>query len=399
VLNGEKMARRTLLITYIATYLLAVGGIIRTLAWFYDDRLLSIALLVGGYLVLLFSEPFFIRRNRLFTYIYFFVQIAIICTLSLFTPNVDFWAALFCPLVVQVMHNFPQRTGFLITGIFTVTMAIFMLLGLGPEQGLLLIFVYGVVYSLLAAFIAIIREAEASNEELRRQQLKLQAAHRQLQSYTTQAEELAVLQERNRLARELHDSVTQTIFSITLTAESARILLDRDPAKVAAQLDRLQELAKDALAEARSLIYHLRPQTVAEEGLIPALRRQIDERQDRDGLTVALHLEGVEEAETRLPSETEEGLFRIAQEALNNVAKHAQTDQAEVTLRLTDESVSLLIEDHGVGFDPDAVGRQTTHLGLTSMRQRARVMGATFAMKSEPGSGTSIWVEKRMQEA
>ena len=120
-----------------------MAAIIRYLVRFRDDRFWSIALLIGGYLVLLFSEPFFIRRNRLLTNIYLFVQTAIICTLSLFTPNVDFWTALFFPLVVQVMHNFPQRTGFVITGIFTVIMAVLMLLGPGPDVGLPLIFVNG----------------------------------------------------------------------------------------------------------------------------------------------------------------------------------------------------------------------------------------------------------------
>ena len=159
------MARRTLIIIYIATYLLAIGTSIRFLIRFRDDQLWLFALLLGGYLVLLFSEPVFIRRNRLTTTFYLFVQTAIIGTLSLIAPNVDFWAALFCPLVVQVMHNFPQRTGFFTTGIFTVIVSIFILLGLGLEVGLPLILIYGVVYSLLAAFIAIIREAEAAREE------------------------------------------------------------------------------------------------------------------------------------------------------------------------------------------------------------------------------------------
>ena len=115
------MARRTLLITYIAAYLLAVGGIIRTLIRFSDDRFWPIAILLGVYLVLLFSEPVFIRRDRLFTYLYLLVQTTIICTVAFLTPSVDFWAMLFCPLIVQAMHNFPQRTGFLITGMEDLT--------------------------------------------------------------------------------------------------------------------------------------------------------------------------------------------------------------------------------------------------------------------------------------
>jgi signal transduction histidine kinase len=180
---------------------------------------------------------------------------------------------------------------------------------------------------------------------------------------------------------------------MTLTAEAARILLERDPSKAGTQIDRLLELAQSALAEMRSLISHLRPKTVAEEGLIPALRRHVDERGNQDGLTVALNLEGYVEDDTRLPPETEEALFRIVQEALNNVVKHAQTDQAEIRLHLGDELVSLLIEDPGVGFDPTHVSSGTSHLGLTSMRERVRALGGTLEIEAQPGSGTVIKVE------
>jgi len=161
-----------------------------------------------------------------------------------------------------------------------------------------------------------------------------------LQAYAAQVEELTSVEERNRLDRELHDSVTQTIFSMTLTSESARIFLERDPAKAAVQLDRLQSLSKDALAEMRYLISQLRPKTVAEEGLIPALRRHIAERQDQDGLSVSLYLEGNDDGEGHLPPDTEKALFRIVQDALNNVVKHAETDRAEVTLCLRDDTAS-----------------------------------------------------------
>jgi signal transduction histidine kinase len=170
-------------------------------------------------------------------------------------------------------------------------------------------------------------------------------------------------------------------------------LLERDPSQAALQLDRLRELAQSALAEMRSLVSQLRPKTVAEEGLIPALRRHVAERQRQDGLKVALHLEGFEDEAERLPPETEEALFRIVQEALNNVAKHAQSDRAEVRLCAGDETISLLIEDAGVGFDPDRVGSGTSHLGLTSLRERARGLGGTLRIESQLQVGTRIEVE------
>jgi signal transduction histidine kinase len=212
----------------------------------------------------------------------------------------------------------------------------------------------------------------------------------------------AVLEERQRLARDLHDSVTQTLFSMTLTAEATRILLERDPTRVPAQLDRLHELTQEALAEMRALVRQLRSTTADQGGLVSALQEHIAERQAQDGLRVTLNVAG----ERQLLPEYEEALFRIVQEGLNNVVKHAQTEQAEVTLRLTDETVILLIEDDGVGFDPSTMlgtGPSTApgagpltggaHFGLASMRERAKMLDGSFMIEARPGTGTRIKVE------
>ncbi len=267
------MARRTLLVTYIATYLLAVGSIIRLLVRFRDDRFWSIVLLVGGYLALLLLEPFFVRRHRPLTYSYLLVQSAIICAISVVAPTVDFWAALFCPLVVQVMHSFPQRTGFLITGILVVITAVFLLLGLGLEVGLPLILVYAVIYFLLAAFIAIILEAVAARRESQKQQAELQQEvdqRMQVEEALRKSEmEKAVAAERNRLARELHDSVTQSLYSLTLLAAAGqRMIQATELQQIAGNQARLGEIAQQALRELRLLVYELRPLALESKGLI-----------------------------------------------------------------------------------------------------------------------------------
>jgi signal transduction histidine kinase len=199
---------------------------------------------------------------------------------------------------------------------------------------------------------------------------------------------LAATKERNHLARELHDSVTQTIFSITLTAKSARMLLDKDPGQVVPQLDHLQELAQGALAEMRGLIFELRPPAVEEIGLVPALRKHFAALKSRNGLTVEFR---VAEA-VQLSGEQERRLFRIIQEALNNIVKYAQTDRAAVTLTMEQGQVLLLVEDEGIGFDPAAVEAGQEKMGLTSMRERAEMMGGTFEIDSHPEVGTRIRV-------
>lgn len=383
------MARRTLIITYLTTYLLAVGSVIRYLVHFRDDRSWSFTLLLGVYLVLLFSEPIFFRRHRPLTYIYLVFQMAIISMLATMEPNVDYWAALAIPLVVQIMHYFPQRTGFIIVGIITVIMAILMIIGPSPEVGLPLILIYTVIYFLLASFIALIQEAEAASEESQKQQAELQNAHRQLQSYTTQAGELAVLDERNRMARNLHDSVTQTIFSMRLTAEAANMLLDQNPAKARAELDKLQLLAKSALAEIRSLVFELRPTAVTELGLVPALRHHLMTLEREHGLIVDLQVSG----ELHLRDVEARQLFRISQEALNNVVKYAQTDTACLILSFEGNRVFLQVEDQGIGFEPANLTTARDHIGLTSMKERVEAMGGVLTIDSHPGQGTRVTVE------
>lgn len=383
------MARRTLWITYIATYLLAIGSIIRYLVNFRDDRFWLIALLLSAYLVLLLSEPVFIRRNRPLIYIYLFAQTAIICTLSFLTPNVDFWAALFFPLVVQVSYNFQQGTGFLITGIFTVITLGLLLFGLDLGLSLPLALVYGVVYYLMAAFIAIIRDAEASHKEIQKQQDQLRSAHRQLQAYAARAEELAVLQERNRLARELHDSITQSLHSTTMLAEAGqRLASSGDLERARGYLIRLGNISQQALREMRLLVYELRPSALQEIGLVGALQQRLDAVERRAGVEAHLNMD----EEIELPARVEEELFRIAMEALNNALKHANPTTVTVALRKEKkrdiQCIEMSFVDDGVGFDPSINGEGG--LGLTSMKERVEKLGGELTILSAPGEGTQV---------
>jgi len=382
------MARRTLLITYIATYLLAVGAVIRYLTNFTDDRFWTITVLLGAFLVLLVAEPFIIRRNRPLTNIYLFVQIAIISILAYITPAVDFWGLLFFPLTVQVMHNFPQRIGFLITGIFTGIMAILVLLGPGPEMGVPIILTLGVVYFLLAALIAIIRDAEVAHEESVKQQGELQAAHQQLQIYTARAEELAVLQERNRLARELHDSVTQSLYSLTLFTEATRHMAEESGDENIEQYVRqIGVIGLQALKEMRLLVYELRPPELEKEGLVRALRRRLEAVEGRAGVDARV----IADESVNLPTDVEQELYRIAQEALNNALKHAAAGSVMVYLYQSDGTTEMEIVDDGVGFNPEDLPDRGG-VGLRSVRERAQQIGGSVTIRSQSGKGTSVKV-------
>jgi PAS domain S-box-containing protein len=199
-----------------------------------------------------------------------------------------------------------------------------------------------------------------------------------------QAQELAALEERQRLARELHDSVTQSLFSMTLMSRALPRLLDREPVRAREQLERLSELSQGALAEMRALIFELRPESLADEGLVNALTKQADGLRARHGIDIAVALG----QEPDLPLDTKHALYRIAQEALHNAIKHARARHLRLRLEQTAQDWVLEVSDDGVGFDPAA--SFAGHLGLHSMRERAAALRGSLEIDSAPGRGTHI---------
>ena len=199
-----------------------------------------------------------------------------------------------------------------------------------------------------------------------------------------EAQGKAVLEERQRLARELHDSVSQVLYSIALNAASAAALRTRDPERAAALERDVHELAGVGLAEMRALIFELRPESLEQEGLVSALHKQADAVQARHGVTVRVSV-GEEPA---VPLAAKEALYRIAQEALQNVAKHARARTVELALEETGSELVLRVEDDGRGFT--ASRSFPGHLGLHSMRERMAGVGGVLDIRSARGRGTSV---------
>ena len=197
--------------------------------------------------------------------------------------------------------------------------------------------------------------------------------------------DVAVLEERNRLARELHDSVTQLLFSLTLNLEAAAGLMQKKPDKAATLVTRSQEMATEALAEMRSLIFELRPAALQEKGLAMALTNHVNLFRRRQGIEVSLTIEG----DDRLAPELEFGLYRVAQEALNNSAKHSKAKQVSISYSVRSGVASLVVSDDGVGFDPSAPGGRQS-FGMIGMRERLAALGGTLTVTSAPGHGTRL---------
>jgi signal transduction histidine kinase len=211
-----------------------------------------------------------------------------------------------------------------------------------------------------------------------------------------QSRELSILSERNRLALELHDVVSQKLFSVMLTAEAAATQMDRDLVAARAQLERLRELAGEALEELRSLILGLRPPELERDGLADTLRKEVEMVARTHGTQIELSIDpglpgllGNGDGDGGDP-DRELAVLRIAHEALHNAVRHAHADHVMVRLAGEDGKLVLEVSDDGVGFDPQAPDVRSRHLGLTSMEERARESHGRLKIRSAPGQGTTV---------
>ena len=194
----------------------------------------------------------------------------------------------------------------------------------------------------------------------------------------------AALEERQRLARELHDSVSQALYGIALNASAADELFEAAPQRARGLLGDVLRLADAGLAEMRALIFELRPESLEQEGLVGALEKHAAALRARHGLDVRLAVAG----EPELALRTKEALYRVAQEALHNAAKHARARTLELVLEMGDGEVGLVVADNGRGFNPN--GEFPGHLGLHSMRERTAAVGGSLEIDSAPGAGTRL---------
>jgi len=199
-----------------------------------------------------------------------------------------------------------------------------------------------------------------------------------------QVEQAAAVQERNRLARDLHDAVSQTLFSATLIAEVLPKLWDKNPDAGHQKLDELRLLTRGALSEMRTLLLELRPASLLETDLGDLLRHLTTAFTGRNRTPIVYTLDGQADP----PSDVKETFYRVAQEALNNIGKHAKATNVSVLLRRTEGNVYLVIRDDGCGFDPAEISPENFGLGI--MHERAEAVGARLQIQSQAGTGTSV---------
>lgn len=235
-------------------------------------------------------------------------------------------------------------------------------------------------------------EFNEMTQNLRRAQRELEEwAHeleRRVQDRTeevvAQKQQLAVLEERQRVARELHDSIAQLLFTLTLNLESAQAFLVQDPSRLPTLLERAHSAAQTARAEVRVMIFDLRPVGLKQGELMQTLRGEFEGLTTRTGIRIEVRANGLGE----IPPAVEDTLFRIAMEAVNNAVNHGNPSRVDVELGRAERQIELTVADNGIGFDPTLAF--PSHYGLKTMRERARSLGGEITIESSIGTGTTI---------
>jgi signal transduction histidine kinase len=324
---------------------------------------------------LLYHFLFRSERYRRAPGLYFGAQIVILSLLFLLgSDNTDAFNFLFLILTIHIAAVSTARVAVLWIALSYGALSLIFLVsdGLG---GLYAILFYSVTFVVCGFFGYTIQQVERARD--RNQQLvdELQAAQERLRG-------LAVIEERNRLARDLHDSVKQQVYAISMQLGAARALLEKeqpayDPVTEA------ERLAQQAGAELTTLIRELRPPTLERKSLQEALQEHVRGWSRQNGIAVDLNLDGV----SSIPLAGEETLFRVAQEALANVARHSKAQHVTVELAAKENDIVLTVEDDGVGFD---LSQTEKGVGLDSMRERLETIGGQLSLSSEPVGGTRV---------
>lgn len=375
--NLKKIAQGQFLLS-LTTYLMVAAVFVRTYIY-YPHILAPVFSLLFFLVALLFLEPVVIRQGKLFWAAYVALQVVIMVLLFLLEPDGDTFSLLLLPACMFVMRHFEQLAAWIWLGIFSVAMSIMLFYG-HQEDAPALIVIYFVSYILIGSFSLTIKQYQTVQQQLIE-------ANKQLRDYSEQVEILTAENERNRLARELHDSVTQTIFSMTLITRSTLILQERDSDQVKGKLGELQGLAQTALKEMRALVTQLRPLSISDDGLSPVLTKHIKELNRRNDINISLE---IPTEALWLSSIQQQEVFRIVQEALNNVTKHANAQEAWVKLDQSPSQLSITISDNGQGFEMNTLPENHQNFGLKSMQQRAEELKGTLTIESQPGTGTKV---------
>ncbi|HSF81879.1 MAG TPA: sensor histidine kinase [Anaerolineales bacterium] len=366
----------------IATYLAAIVASVLGLRGLPEITSQAVAIGLGIIFLLAHRFLFIPAKNDRQLSLYFGLQTAIIAGMLLLrSPSSDTFTFLFFLLAIHLSTAFPQHKTLVWVALFFIVDSTILFWARGITFTPV-IFFNAAVFLVCIAFGLNIQKTEFARQENARMLEELRLAQRQVQ-------DLAIANERNRLARDLHDSAKQQAFALSAQIDAARSLLQRDPTAADRHLNQAEQLADQLRQELATLILELRPSILGEQSLAEALSRYLLEWSQQSRIEAEFRVED-ERAITR---DMEHTLFRICQEALSNVSRHSQAERVVVTLDFRTDQVKLTVHDYGRGFEAE----QTQEgVGTQSMRERAATLPAgTFTLDSIPGQGTVVTITAR----
>jgi signal transduction histidine kinase len=305
------------------------------------------------------------------------------CLLTL-QPEWGVFPMLFFILSPTAMMVFPQRIGFMWLGIYTLVTAVIFFLQGPPLEAFLATAVFSVGFWFFGVFARAMANAEEARQESQQLLEELQIAHRQLQEFATRAGELAVAEERNRLAREMHDTLGHRLTVAAVQLEGAQRLIPKDPGRAESMIGTVRQQVREALGELRGTVATLREPLVTDLPIDIALQRLVSSFDEATDLDVHL---GLPVALPRLSNAHRLALYRAAQEGLTNVQRHAQAQQVRVNLVAQEDILSLKISDDGIGFPADTT---ETAFGLRGMRERAAHLGGELHLGASEDGGAQL---------
>ncbi len=311
------------------------------------------------------------------------IQVAIVCTLMAISQAFWGFAILFFVLGPEVVFRFPTRIGFTWIGIFILATGIIYSLKFGPS-GLLTALPFAAGNLFFAVFGWVLVQSEWHRKKGEELLAELRQTHEQLQRYAAQVEELAVAQERNRLARDVHDTLGHQLTIAAVQLEGAQRLIPTNPERASQMVGTVREQVRAALYELRRMVATLRAPLNEDMPIIQALKKLVGDFESATGIRIHLLLE---ETFPQLPDAKRQAIYRAAQEALTNVHRHAHARDVWLQLIHAPQSITLLVGDNGIGIAED---QANTGFGLRGMRERAVQLGGELFLDSRVGGGTQL---------
>jgi len=350
-------------------------------------RLIPFTVLMLAHAALHWIGPYLTTRRR-WLFPYFVLQGALVVAITWIAPSQRLLSGLYLALIAVATGVIEdvRLSAIVVAGYLALSAVNFAVLWGWNSISQWLIYVAPMAFFMMVYISTFIRQAQARMRAVNLLS-ELEAAHRQLAEYADQVESLTLTTERQRMARELHDTLAQGLAGLILQLEALEGYLGQGDSATAVHIAaQARDRARAALSDARQAISDLRLRPAPTESLLQAIREEAQRFSSATGIPCAVTLP----PNLALPASTAEHALRCITEGLTNIARHARASNASVSIALHEGSATIQVQDNGTGFDPGTVAEQAGHYGLLGLRERARLAGGTLEVKSAPGAGTTL---------